>query len=490
MDRREAKLPRGVFETSPGSNKFGIRVTDANGKRPERVIGTKAEAVKALKEARNKRRRSKVLAPKKHTPTFREIADLAITYAKQEHADPGKVESQLNHFCEGFGDQDVKTNFGDRIAETISKTEIDNWLNEKAGKRDWSDEEWTAVTRGKYRSAIRLSYKEAMRLGFIEVDPTEKIVYKRAPQKEIRDITPEELDRIRASIAIPGSPSRTPAFCRRCLAQLEVARQTGMRKAEQFGATWERINWKRQVLFIPKSKNGDPRDVYLNSYVIAILRALQDDQTRGGALPTGRIFGISNPRKWFDRTLANAQIKGVTWHTLRHNFATHLVHVKVPIKFVQELMGQRDWESTARYIHPDDKDVFAAVASITDNSIPEYLINKSYIREVLDDDAGTSATSLSEQSTPKEELGQVPQVEEPVSGSELLPRMLSRIPREELYDLVWSEPMIHVAQRLGWSNVAVAKACRKRDIPVPGIGYWAKLAAGKPVPTRPTLPPL
>ena len=51
--------------------------------------------------------------------------------------------------------------------------------------------------------------------------------------------------------------------------------------------------------------------------------------------------------------------------------------------------------------------------------------------------------------------------------------------RRELYDLVWSQPMRTVAARLGISDVALAKHCKKADIPVPERGYWARKQAGK-----------
>ncbi len=53
--------------------------------------------------------------------------------------------------------------------------------------------------------------------------------------------------------------------------------------------------------------------------------------------------------------------------------------------------------------------------------------------------------------------------------------------RQELYDLVWAEPMKTLSKRFGISDVALAKTCRKSHIPVPPRGYWAKLAAGKRV---------
>ena len=60
--------------------------------------------------------------------------------------------------------------------------------------------------------------------------------------------------------------------------------------------------------------------------------------------------------------------------------------------------------------------------------------------------------------------------------------------RQELYDLVWSEPIIELAARYGISGNGLAKACGRADIPVPERGYWAKQQAGYKVQKTP-LPP-
>jgi hypothetical protein len=59
--------------------------------------------------------------------------------------------------------------------------------------------------------------------------------------------------------------------------------------------------------------------------------------------------------------------------------------------------------------------------------------------------------------------------------------------REQLYDLVWSGPISTLAKSLALSDVGLAKACRRGDIPLPPRGYWAKLNAGQRV-TREPLP--
>lgn len=56
-----------------------------------------------------------------------------------------------------------------------------------------------------------------------------------------------------------------------------------------------------------------------------------------------------------------------------------------------------------------------------------------------------------------------------------------RFTRQQLYDLVWASPIISVAKTLGLSDVALAKACKKANIPVPPRGYWVRLKAGKHV---------
>jgi hypothetical protein len=51
--------------------------------------------------------------------------------------------------------------------------------------------------------------------------------------------------------------------------------------------------------------------------------------------------------------------------------------------------------------------------------------------------------------------------------------------REELYQKVWTTPIHKLSQEFGISDVGLAKLCRRHKIPVPGRGYWARLAAGQ-----------
>jgi hypothetical protein len=59
--------------------------------------------------------------------------------------------------------------------------------------------------------------------------------------------------------------------------------------------------------------------------------------------------------------------------------------------------------------------------------------------------------------------------------------------REELYALVWSEPMLKVAARYDVSSSYMGRICTLLNVPRPQRGYWAKLAVGK-APKKPDLP--
>ena len=56
-----------------------------------------------------------------------------------------------------------------------------------------------------------------------------------------------------------------------------------------------------------------------------------------------------------------------------------------------------------------------------------------------------------------------------------------KLSRAELYEKIWSTPATKLAEEFGISGRGLGKMCARFDIPVPPRGYWAKLAAGKPM---------
>jgi integrase len=50
--------------------------------------------------------------------------------------------------------------------------------------------------------------------------------------------------------------------------------ETAMRASEMLGLEWERVHLKERFVHLPKTKNGDARDVPLTTFAVKILKAL------------------------------------------------------------------------------------------------------------------------------------------------------------------------------------------------------------------------
>jgi hypothetical protein len=51
--------------------------------------------------------------------------------------------------------------------------------------------------------------------------------------------------------------------------------------------------------------------------------------------------------------------------------------------------------------------------------------------------------------------------------------------REELYELVWAEPLLSLSQRFGLSDNGLRKRCKAMNVPIPPQGYWQRARAGR-----------
>ena len=60
---------------------------------------------------------------------------------------------------------------------------------------------------------------------------------------------------------------------------------------------------------------------------------------------------------------------------------------------------------------------------------------------------------------------------------------------EDLIAFAWSAPMRDLAAKLDISDVGLRKQLTNYGVPLPPQGYWNKVHAGKPLPSRPSLPP-
>lgn len=129
---------------------------------------------------------------------------------------------------------------------------------------------------------------------------------------------------------------------------------TGLRVSEAVALTVKDINSARMVVHIRQGKGRKDRYVMLSEQLLGILRAYWKCTH-----PQHFLFPGPNPARPITvRSLQRAcrlaaeaagLDKTVTVHTLRHSFATHLLEQGVDIRVIQDLLGHRHIDSTARY---------------------------------------------------------------------------------------------------------------------------------------------
>ena len=96
--------------------------------------------------------------------------------------------------------------------------------------------------------------------------------------------------------------------------------------------------------------------------------------------------GVKRP---FDSALSRAKITDLTFHDLRHTFASQLVMAGVNLKAVQELLGHKTIKMTLRYAHLADEHKAKAVEML-DNRI-----NKSKTGQKLDNSSNEGYSNVS-----------------------------------------------------------------------------------------------
>jgi integrase len=96
---------------------------------------------------------------------------------------------------------------------------------------------------------------------------------------------------------------------------------------------WSRVDLVRKLITIPKSKNGDTRQVPLNSIALA---AFQELFARSSGQDRVFVNMQGEPLKgyqhWFAPALREAGISFFTWYCLRHTFASRLVMAGVDLR--------------------------------------------------------------------------------------------------------------------------------------------------------------
>jgi len=213
-----------------------------------------------------------------------------------------------------------------------------------------------ARSRARRLSALRQFFRFLEREGQVAVNPLELLDSPRLPRK-----LPQVLGE-REVAALLAAPDPATPQGRRDGALLEVLYATGLRVSELVGLTLKQVDLRRGVVR-PLGKGSKERVVPMVAKAVA---KLQDYLSQGRPhLLKGRespyIFinhrGGRLSRQGFWKILKTyalkAGVRGLSPHTLRHSFATHLLSRGANLRVLQLLLGHADLATTQIYTHLD-----------------------------------------------------------------------------------------------------------------------------------------
>jgi integrase len=160
------------------------------------------------------------------------------------------------------------------------------------------------------------------------------------------------------------------AFADHMTAMILLSINTGLRRGELFGLSWENINFSRAILTVQgdTAKSGKTRHVPLNSVALQVLQAWRVQCQQGKfVFSSNNGNPFNNVKKAWAGILVDAEIQSFRWHDMHHHFASKLVMAGVDLNTVRELLGHADIKMTLRYAHLAPEHKAKAVAKLLDN---------------------------------------------------------------------------------------------------------------------------
>jgi integrase/recombinase XerD len=203
--------------------------------------------------------------------------------------------------------------------------------------------------------AVRGLHRFALRDGLVDVDVSREVKPPAPPRRLPKAITPDEVERLLDAAGY----ARTPLAIRD-RALLELLYATGARISEAVGLAVDDLDLRERTVLLA-GKGGKQRRVPLGSYAARAVEAYLV-QVRPELAAAGRgtpmLFlnsrggPLSRQSAWLVlRTAAERAglAGGISPHTLRHSFATHLMDGGADVRVVQELLGHSSVTTTQIY---------------------------------------------------------------------------------------------------------------------------------------------
>ena len=204
-------------------------------------------------------------------------------------------------------------------------------------------------------SSFRRFFRYLVREGLISEDPTAQIAMPKIGRSLPKSLTEEEVESLLAAPVVRdplGSRDRT---------MLEVLYATGLRVSELVNLRYEQVNLNQGVIRILGKGNrerliplGDEAVRWLTEFVRVARDEILLERQTDYLFPTRRGDRMTRQAFWhiIKRYARKAGIaKGLSPHTLRHAFATHLLNHGADLRVVQILLGHSDLSTTQIYTH-------------------------------------------------------------------------------------------------------------------------------------------
>lgn len=207
-----------------------------------------------------------------------------------------------------------------------------------------------------YLKFLRHLCKRAIRDGLLVDDPFRALTLPKVHSRRLRYLSQAEERRLLRALG-PYAPWARFAIL------------TGVRRSEQFGLRWRDVAWEQRQLILHRSKSGGSQVVYLNDEALAILRRLKAESRSLWVFRSENRHTHVDPhnvyRRIFQPAVEKAKLDDVTWHTLRHTFASRLAMSGQTEQTIATLLRHAGTSLVKRYAHLGPGHLHDAVARLS-----------------------------------------------------------------------------------------------------------------------------
>ncbi|HEX6825723.1 MAG TPA: tyrosine-type recombinase/integrase, partial [Nitrospiraceae bacterium] len=208
---------------------------------------------------------------------------------------------------------------------------------------DLAAKHYTPQTILHYLKFLRHVFRWAIGRGIVEKTPFASVKLPTVRAGRTRFLSIEEGTKLCQAIGQPYD------------AWVRLAILTGLRKSEQFGLRWADIDLGRGLITLPRTKSGTVQYIHLTEEAKEILRGLIPGNTSVWVFPSDDPEMHLDHHNFYGRVyitaLKDAKLEKVTWHTLRHTFASRLAMNGQGPSTIAALLRHSGTELVARYAH-------------------------------------------------------------------------------------------------------------------------------------------